>query len=92
MHKVQARCNFLTLLTDSVQHMLKLQHMTEAQFFRYHSVLGIGGDDGNMILASQFAVAVFAGTWISRVIGADAFKETGHNMCAMYLWAALHTH
>jgi hypothetical protein len=31
-HKVEARRIFLTLLTDSVQHMLKLHRMIEAQF------------------------------------------------------------
>jgi hypothetical protein len=66
--------------------------MMEAQFLRYHSVLGTGCDDGNWILASQFAEAVFAGTWNAKLIGADSFKDTGHNRCTMYLWAALHTH
>jgi hypothetical protein len=92
MHKVEAQRIFLTLLTDSVQHMLKLHRMMEAQFFRYRSVLGTGCDDGNWILASRFAEAVFAGTWRARVIGADAFKETGHTRCAKYLWASLQTH
>jgi hypothetical protein len=35
---------------------------------------------------------VFAGTWRARLIGAGAFKETGHTRCAMYLWAALQTY
>jgi hypothetical protein len=91
-HKVEAHRIFLTLLTDSVQHMLKLHRMMEAQFLRYRSVLGTGCDDGYCIFASRFAEAVFAGTWRARLIGADAFKETGHNMCTMYLWAALQTH
>jgi hypothetical protein len=91
-HKVEAHRIFLTFLTDSVQHMLKLHRMMEAQFFRYRSVLGTGCHDGNGILASHFAEAVFAGTWRARLIGADAFKETGHNRCAMYLLAALQTH
>jgi hypothetical protein len=73
-HKVEAHQIFLTLLTDSVQHMLKMHRMTEAQFFWYCSVLGTGCDDGNWILASQFVEAVFAGTWRARLIGADAFK------------------
>jgi hypothetical protein len=64
--------------------------MIEAQFLRCRSVLGAGCDEGNWILASQFVEAVFAGTW--RVIWAGGFKETGHNQCAMYLWAALQTH
>jgi hypothetical protein len=91
-HNVEAHWIFLTLLTDSVQHMLKLHRMLEAQFLRYRSVLGTGCDDGNWILASQFAQTVFAGTWRARLIGVDAFKETGHTRCAMYLWAALQTH
>jgi hypothetical protein len=91
-HKVEARCMFVTLLTDLVQHMLKLHRMMEAQLFRYYSVLGIGCDDGNWILASQFAEAVFAGTWRARLIGTDAFRETGHTRCTIYLWAALQTH
>jgi hypothetical protein len=91
-HKVEAHRIFLTLLTDSVQHMLKLHRMTEAQFFRYRSVLVTGCDDGSCILASQFAEAVFAGTRRARLIGADAFKETVHTRCAIYLWAALQKH
>jgi hypothetical protein len=54
--------------------------------------LETGCDDGNWILASQFAGAVFAGTWRARLSGDDAFKETGHTRCAIYLWAALQTH
>jgi hypothetical protein len=54
-------------------------------FFQYRSVLGTGCDDGNWILASQFAEAVFAGTWRARLIGADALKENGHTKCAMYV-------
>jgi hypothetical protein len=92
MHKVEPHRIFLTLLTDSMQHLLKLHRMMEAQFFRYRSVLGTGCDDGNWIFSSQFAEAVFAGTWRARFIGADAFKETGHTRCDMYLWAALQTH
>jgi hypothetical protein len=46
MHNVEAHRIFLTLLTDSVQHMLKLHPMMEAQFFQYCSVLGTGCDDG----------------------------------------------
>jgi hypothetical protein len=91
-HKVEVHRFFLTLLTDSVQHMLKLHRMMEAQFFRYRSVMGTGCDDGYWILASQFAEAVFAGTWRAILIGVDAFKETGDTRCAMYLWAALQTH
>jgi hypothetical protein len=54
-HNVEAHRMFLTLLTDSVQHMFNLHRMMEAQFFRYRSVLGTGCDDGNWILASQLA-------------------------------------
>jgi hypothetical protein len=50
-HKVEAHWIFLTLLTDSAQHMLNLHRMMEAQFLRYRSVLGTGCD-GNWILAS----------------------------------------
>jgi hypothetical protein len=91
-HKVEAHRILLTLLTDSVQHMLKLHRMMEVQFFRYRSVLGTGCDDGNCILTSQFAEAVFDGTRRARLIGADALKETGHTRCDMYSWAALQTH
>jgi hypothetical protein len=35
---------------------------------------------------------VFAGTWRSRLIDTDAFKETVHTRCAIYLWEALQTH
>jgi hypothetical protein len=65
-HKVEAHRIFLTFLTDSVQHMLNLHSLMEAQFFWYRSVLGTGCDDGNWILASQFAEAVFGGTWRAR--------------------------
>jgi hypothetical protein len=91
-HKVEAHRIFFTLLTYLVQHKLKLHRMMEAQFFRYRSVLWTGCDDGNWMLASQFAEAVFSGTWRARLIGADAFKETGNTRCAMYLWEALQTH
>jgi hypothetical protein len=91
-HKVEAHRIFLTLLTDSVKHMLKLHRMTEALLLRYRSVLGTGCDDGNCILASQFAEAIFSWTRRAKLIGADAFKDTGHTRCAIYLWAALQTH
>jgi hypothetical protein len=91
-HNVEAHRIFLTFLTDSVQHMLKLHRMMEAQFLRYRSVFGTGCDDGNWIFASQFVEAMFPGTWRARLIGAGAFKETGQTRCAMYLWAALKTH
>jgi hypothetical protein len=55
MHKVEAHRIFLTFLTDSVQHTLKLHRMMETHFFRYNSVLGTGRDDGSWILASKFA-------------------------------------
>jgi hypothetical protein len=87
MHKVEAQRIVLTLLTDLVQHMLKLHSMTDTQFLWYRSILEPGCDDGNWILASQFVEAVFAGTWRSMSIGDDAFKETGNTRCAMYLWA-----
>jgi hypothetical protein len=55
-------------------------------------VLGVACDEGHWILSCQFAEAVFAGTWRSRLIGLDAFSESGHVRCAMYIWAALQTH
>jgi hypothetical protein len=55
-------------------------------------VLGIACDERNLILSCQFAEAVFAGTWSARLVGSDAFSESGHVRCAMYLWAALQTH
>jgi hypothetical protein len=91
-HQFEADRVFLTLLTEPVQHMLKLHRMMEAQFWRFHSVLGTGCHDGNWILDSQFAEAVLAGTWRARLIGVDAFKKTGHTRCAMYFWAALQMH
>jgi hypothetical protein len=60
--KVAAHQIFLTLLTDSVQQMLKLHRMIDAKFQRYRQVLGVGCDKSNWILSSQFAEAVFAGT------------------------------
>jgi hypothetical protein len=39
-HTVEAHHLIITRLTDSVQHMLNLHRMIEAQFLRYHSVLG----------------------------------------------------
>jgi hypothetical protein len=70
--------------------MLKLHCMMEAQLFRYRSVSGTGCDDGNCIWPVRRRF--FSRTWRARLIGADAFKDTGHTMCAMYLWAALQTH
>jgi hypothetical protein len=89
-HKLEALRIFLTLLTDSVQQMLKLHRIMDAQFQRYHGVLGTGCDESNWILSSQFAEDVFAGTWRATV--SDAFSETCHARCVMYLWAVLQTH
>jgi hypothetical protein len=91
-HNVEAHWIFLTLLTDLVQHILKLHRTMEAQLLRYHSVLGTGCDGGNWILANQIAEAVFAWTWRARLIWDGAFKETVHTQCAMYVRAALQTH
>jgi hypothetical protein len=66
--------------------------MMDCQFLRYRTVLDVSCDEGNWILGCQFAEAVFAGTWRARLIGLDAFRESGHARCAMYLWAALQTH
>jgi hypothetical protein len=85
--KVEVHRFFLILLMDSVQQMLKLHRTMDAQFQRYRSVLGIGCDKSNWSLSSQFAEAVFAGTWRNRLGGSDALGETGHTRCAMYLWA-----
>jgi hypothetical protein len=68
-HKVEAHRIFLTLLTDTVQQMLKLRRVMDAQLKRYRQVLGVGCDESNCILSSQFAEAVFAGTWRARLIG-----------------------
>jgi hypothetical protein len=91
-NKHNAHRIFLTLLTDSVQQMLKLHSMMESQFLRYHTILGTTCDGGNWIISSHFAEFVFAGTWRARLIGVDAFSETGHTHCAVYLWVALQTH
>jgi hypothetical protein len=91
-HKVAARRIFLTLLTDSVQQMLKIQRTMEAQFQRYRQVLRVGCDESNWILSSQFAEAVFAGTWRAVLSGYDAFSEMGHTIVTVYMWAALQTH
>jgi hypothetical protein len=92
VHKGTAHRIFLTLLTESVQQLLKLHRMMDYQFLRYRTVLGVACDEGNWILNYQFAEAVFAGTWRSRLIGSDAISKYGHVRCAMYLWAALQTH
>jgi hypothetical protein len=90
-HKVAARRIFFTLLTDSVQQMLKLPRMMDAQFQRYRKVLGVGCEESNLILSSHFSEAVFAVTWRARLIGSEAFSETGHTRVAIFLWAALQT-
>jgi hypothetical protein len=74
---------FLTLLTGSVQQMLKLHRMMDGHFLRCRTVLGVGCDEGNLILSCQFAEAAFADTWRARLIGSDAFSETGNVRCAM---------
>jgi hypothetical protein len=84
-HKVAAHRIFLPFLTDSVQQMLKLHWMMDAQFQGYRQVLGVGCDESNWILSSQVAEVLFAGTWRARLIGSDAFSETGHTRVAMYL-------
>jgi hypothetical protein len=43
-------------------------------------------------LSSQFAEAMFAGTWRAILIGSDDLSETGHTRVVMYFWAALQTH
>jgi hypothetical protein len=91
-HKGTAHRIFLTLLTESLQQLLKLHRMMDCQFLRYRTVMGVACDEGNWILSFQFAEAVFAGTWRARLIGSDAFSKSDHVRCAMYLWAALQTH
>jgi hypothetical protein len=91
-HKGTAHRIVLTLLTESVQQLLKLHRMMDCQFLRYRTVLGVACDEGNWILSYQFAEAVFAWTWRARLIGSDAFSESGHMRCAMYTWAEPQTH
>jgi hypothetical protein len=91
-HKGAAHQNFLTLLAESVQQLLKLHRMKDCQFLRYPTVLGIACDEGNWILSCQFAEAVFSGTWRARLIGSESFSEYGHVRCAMYMGAVLQTH
>jgi hypothetical protein len=74
---------FLTLLRDSVQHMLKFHWMMDGMFLHYCTVLTASCDEGNWILSGQFAETVFAGTCRARLI---------HTRCTMQLWAALETH
>jgi hypothetical protein len=91
-HKAAAGRIFITLLTDSVQQMLKLNLMMDAQFQLYQQVLGVSRDDSNWILSSQFAESVFAVTCRAILIGSDDFSDTGYTRVAMYLWDALQTH
>jgi hypothetical protein len=70
-HKGTAHRIFLTLFTESVQKLLKLHRMMDCQFLRYRTVLDIARDERNWILSFQFAEAVFAGTWHTRMIGSD---------------------
>jgi hypothetical protein len=65
-HKGNAHRVFLTLVTYSVQQILKLHRMMGRQFVCHRTVLGAGYDEGNWILSCQFAEAVFAGTWRAR--------------------------
>jgi hypothetical protein len=83
VHKTVAHRIFHTSLTDSVQQMLKLHRMMDGQFLQYR---------GNWILSGPFSEAVFSGTWRARLIGDDAFCETGHMCCDLYLLASLQTH
>jgi hypothetical protein len=73
-HKVEAHWINLTLLTDSVQQMLKLHLMMDAQLQCYRGVLGVGCDESSWMLSSQFSEAVFSGTWRARLIGSDALQ------------------
>jgi hypothetical protein len=57
-HKHNAHRIFLTLLTDSVRHMLKLHCMTDGHFLRYQTVLGTACIDENWFINSQFTEAV----------------------------------
>jgi hypothetical protein len=89
VHKNNAHHILFILLTDLVQHILKLHHMMDGQFLHCRTILGMSCDNGNWILNSQFPEAVFAGTWRARLIGSDYFNETGHTQCLMCLWASL---
>jgi hypothetical protein len=84
-HKAVAHPIIPTLLMGSIQQILKLHRVMDAQ-------VGVGCDEGNFILRNQFAEAGFAGTRRDRIIGSDAFSEKGHTIVSMYLWAALKTH
>jgi hypothetical protein len=90
--KLEAHRIFLTLLRDSVQHMLKLHRMMDGQFMRYRNILGASSDESHWNFRNHFAETVFAGTWRAILTGSDDFSETWHTRCAMYLWAALQTH
>jgi hypothetical protein len=78
IHKKNVHLIFLTLLTDAVQHMLRLHRMMDGQFLHYRTILGAACGEGYWILSSQFVEAVFAGSWLARFSGVDAFSETGH--------------
>jgi hypothetical protein len=58
-HKGTAHRIFLTLLTESVQQLLRFHRMMDCQFLRYRTVLDVACDEGNRILSCQFAEAVF---------------------------------
>jgi hypothetical protein len=46
-HKVEAHRIFRILLTDSVQQMIRLHRMMDAQFQHYRQILGVGCDESN---------------------------------------------
>jgi hypothetical protein len=52
------------------------------QFLRYRTVLG-AGCEGNCILSGKNSEAVFKSTLRERLIGSDAFSETGHTCYAI---------
>jgi hypothetical protein len=59
VNKNQVHGIFLNLLTNLVQHMLKLHLMMDEQFLIYGTVLGAVCDKGGWILSSQFAERLF---------------------------------
>jgi hypothetical protein len=89
VRKPLAQRVFTTLLTDSVQQLLKLHRMMDIHFLRYQTVLGTSCEEVNWILIGKFAEDLFSGTWRESMIGEDAFYRDGsHTMCSLPLGSA----